>query len=155
MFNCGLGKKDQKKVMFKEFANGGMSSSILQPAMHLKHYPHINFPTTEDISVRALDSVMDEFKIAREDFDYFEIDVQGYELNVLKGAVRQLQYIKYINVEVNDDELYIDCARVADVDLFLQDFGFKRTKTFWTNEKWGEAIYEKVDLSIKNIQKEA
>jgi FkbM family methyltransferase len=144
LFNFGLGKKDQNKIMYKEFANGGMSSSILQPSLHLKHYPHINFPTTEDITVRSLDSVIEEYGINGLDFDYFEIDVQGYELNVLKGASKQLEHIKYINVEVNDDELYHDCARVDQVDEFLKQFGFRRIETYWTNEKWGEAIYSKV-----------
>ena len=55
------------------------SSSILEPKLHLEIHPDVEFSDKEVIQVEQLD----KFKIHNSDF--LNIDVQGYELNVLKG----------------------------------------------------------------------
>jgi hypothetical protein len=73
------------------------------------------------------------------------IDVQGYELEVLKGAKKCLENVYYIIVEVNRAELYQDCPMIGDIDDFLSVFGFSRVETEWRHnrENWGDALYVK------------
>jgi hypothetical protein len=89
-------------------------------------------------------------------FNFINIDVQGFELEVFRGAKKTLSQIDYIIAEVNKEELYRNCALVAEVDLFLSKYGFSRVETKWitdTNlgnyrpkaETWGDALY------IKNV----
>ena len=72
------------------------------------------------------------------------MDVQGYELEVLKGF-DNLDKINYIKTEVNRKELYKDCALVKDLDKYLKKYNFLRVKTVWWGRTvpWGDAFYVK------------
>ena len=71
------------------------------------------------------------------------IDVQGYELEVLKGADTILEYIELMILEVNRDEMYEGCPLVEELDTFLEKYNFKRVHTLWQSISWGHAIYAK------------
>ena len=89
--------------------------------------------------------MLDDLNISN--IDLINIDTQGYELEVLKGAKNALHQIKYILIEVNKDELYEGCPHVKDLDRFLNKYSFIRTDTlFWSDTfSWGDAFYIKVD----------
>ena len=72
--------------------------------------------------------------------------MQGYELEVLKGATKTLEHIDLILSEVNKEELYKDCPRIEDIDNFLADFKFQRIAEYWQQDggTWGDALYLKV-----------
>ena len=135
-----LGNFKGEVEMFVEEANTGMSSSILEPALHTQQYPHITFNKKEKVKIISLDSYL---KNHTGSYDFINIDVQGYELNVFKGATKTLKNIKYIISEVNREELYKGCAKVDELDSFLKDFGFSREVTDWEGKTWGDAFYLK------------
>jgi len=119
--------------------NEGVSSSILQPEVHLHQYPDILFNEQYDVMVEPLDKYEPSATL-----NFLNMDVQGFELNVLLGATKTLQNnIKYVIAEVNRDEVYRNCARVEDLDYFLGKFGFARRETEWTGTTWGDAFYIK------------
>tara|TARA_R110000851_G_scaffold49435_1_gene118964 strand:- start:3814 stop:4479 length:666 start_codon:yes stop_codon:yes gene_type:complete len=124
----------------KSGGHRGQSSSLLKPKEHLKRYPRIKFDSPVEVEVQPLDEIMQG-----KAFNFLNIDVQGYELEVLKGAPRCLKDVYYIIVEVNKAELYGGCPMVNDIDDFLQGFGFSRVETEWrrNREKWGDALYTK------------
>ena len=64
------------------------------------------------------------------------MDVQGFELEVLKGGENCIKNIDYITTEVNRDEVYKDCAKVEQIDQFLDDYGFIRVETSWEGIIW-------------------
>ena len=70
------------------------------------------------------------------------MDVQGYELEVLKGF-ESLETIKYIKTEVNRKELYEENVLVKDLDKYLKEHSFVRVETIWHNRTipWGDAFY--------------
>lgn len=138
-YNFALGEESMQAEMFVESANKGQSSSLLQPGTHIQQYPHIQFNQTELVEVKRLDDILFDRSL----FNFISIDVQGYELKVFKGAVETLSHIDYIMSEVNRDEVYINCAKVWELDEFLGNFGFKRTITTWDGLTWGDAFYEK------------
>ena len=144
--NCALGKEKGQVEMFVEEVNQGMSSSILEPAMHTEQYPHITFTKKEKVAVNTLDNYLqwrDYCCGGVADYDFINIDVQGYELEVFKGAVDSLNKIKYIMTEVNRAELYKNCAKVEELDSFLSEYGFRRDITSWDGDTWGDAFYVK------------
>ncbi len=122
----------------KSQGNKGQSSSLLKPKGHLKRYPRIKFDSPVEVQARPLDEIMEG-----EDFNFLNIDVQGYELEVLKGAKKCLENVYYVIVEVNRSELYQDCPMIGDIDDFLSGFGFSRVETEWRydRENWGDALY--------------
>ncbi len=150
MFNVALGsKRDTTTINISDFEGEnahlykGMSSSILQPKKHLEQYEHIKFTETLPVEVHTLNDFSVENNIQVNDYDFMNIDVQGYELEVLRGATNFLPNMKYIYTEVNRDEVYENCPMVEDIDNFLHDYGFKRLHTEWAGDTWGDALYGK------------
>jgi hypothetical protein len=72
------------------------------------------------------------------------MDVQGYELEVLKGAKNTLNHIDYVYCEVNRAEIYENNAYIEDIDKFLLQYSFERIETnWWKDHDWGDALYTK------------
>lgn len=138
-FQCALGNENKKVLMNVETANQGQSSSILKPKKHLDQYPHIQFNSTEEVDMFRLDDL--DLDLTK--YNFMNIDVQGYELEVFKGAFETLKNIDYIISEVNQDEVYESCPHVSELDQYLGQFGFKRIKTDWAGGIWGDALYIK------------
>lgn len=138
--NVALGSESKTAIMFVENANGGQSSSLLLPALHLLQYPGIKFENSETVNVITLDQY---FEINDFNYNLLTLDVQGYELEVLKGSTKILNKVDYILCEVNRAELYQGCPMVEEIDEFLNQFGFTRIQTSWDGHTWGDALYKK------------
>lgn len=138
-FQCALGNENKLVTMNVETANQGQSSSILKPKKHLEQYPHIRFDFTEEVNMFRLDDINIDTSL----YNFMNVDVQGYELEVFKGAFETLKNIDYIISEINRDEVYEGCPHVDELDEYLHNFGFKRIKTDWAGMIWGDALYVK------------
>jgi FkbM family methyltransferase len=148
LVNTALGNVEGKIKMNIETANNGQSSSILKPALHLTQYPHIKFEDTIEVDITTLDKFMSNlysngFMGEEPKYNMINIDVQGYELEVFKGALKTLEGIDYIVTEVNRDTVYHQCVFVEDLDKFLSNYGFQRVETTWDGVTWGDALYVK------------
>ena len=93
--------------------------------------------------MKALDILAEEDEIVPEDFNFMNIDVQGYELEVMKGASKFLPHIQFIYCEVNRAEVYEGCPRIEELDEYLGTYGFERVETTWDGGTWGDAFYIK------------
>jgi FkbM family methyltransferase len=149
VFNVALGSKEDVVGMFISDRDGGVlngagaSSSILAPKKHLTEHPEVTFPSKESINVKRFDKFVRENEIDVSNHNFLNIDVQGYELEVLKGVGQDLNNIQLIVVEVNRDEMYTDCPMIEDIDAYLKEFGFDRVAVEWQSESWGDAVYAK------------
>lgn len=141
LFNIALGNEVGEKEMWVETVNQGQSCSLLEPGTHLKQYPKIQFPKKEIVTIDKLDNI--EFD--RNNFNMINIDVQGWELEVFKGATQTLENIDIIYSEVNFEELYKECCLVGDLDTFLGNYGFIRVLTNAKPKTWGDALYLKYE----------
>jgi FkbM family methyltransferase len=139
-FQCALGNENKTISMNVEIANNGQSSSILKPKKHLEQYPHITFDFIEEVSMFRLEDLDIDFS----KYNFINIDVQGYELEVFKGTNTVLKNIDYIISEINRDEVYENCPHVDDLDKYLSQFNFKRVETNWAGDTWGDALYIKI-----------
>ena len=137
--NIALGNMSGTVEMYLE--DRGLSSSILEPKHHLSQYPQITFEEKATVNITRLD---DE-QFDRSKYNFMNIDVQGYELEVFKGATETLKHIDLIITEINKEEMYEGCALVEDVDEFLSTYKFKRIATYWQQdgETWGDGLYLK------------
>lgn len=77
--------------------------------------------------------------------DLLCMDVQGYELNILKGLGNKLHQVKYIIAEVPREtpnraflrtghSCYIGAPTRSDILKYLEGYGFKQTAVFYENE---------------------
>lgn len=141
--NLAVGSTVGTMTMNVEYENGGQSSSLLKPAMHMIQYPGIKFTDTEEVNVITLNEY---FKDKKYSYNLMTLDVQGYELEVLKGASDILHKVDYILCEVNRSELYHGCPMVEEIDYLLSQFNLKREITSWDGGSWGDALYIKNEL---------
>ncbi len=136
-YNFGLGSENSNVLMYLDNIES-QSSSILKPKTHLDLHPKVGFEGTENIEIRVYDELLIR------DVNFLNLDIQGYELEALKGCSGSMKSIDYIYTEVNNEEVYEDCVQVRDLDTFLDTFNFIRVETTWyDNLAWGDAFYIK------------
>jgi FkbM family methyltransferase len=95
-----------------------VSSSLLP----LAQAQHDNFPFTEvsrqeTVSLAPLSACVDREAIAGTSL--LKLDVQGYELTVLKGCADLLDRFRYVYVEASFIELYVGQALASEVIAYL------------------------------------
>ncbi len=114
----------EKKELSLNLTKSRGCSSLYKPNIEfLKHYPDSErFSVENTISVEAtsLDH-LDEEKILS-DMDFIKIDVQGAELDILKGGKDFLnRNILGIQVEVEFQSMYQNQPLFSDVDTFVRN----------------------------------
>ena len=136
-YNYGLGSENSYQTIFTETKNSGQSSSILNPKLHLEIYPDISFTGKEEIEIKKYED------LNIQNINFLNIDIQGYELEALKGCKKILNKIDYIFIEVNRDYLYENNPLVGEIDTFLSSYDLVRVKTKWvsTSVPFGDAFY--------------
>ena len=139
LLNFALGNEEKEVEMFVETANNGQSSSILEPKLHLVQYPHIVFNTKETVKMKKLDNI----NLDINKYNLINIDVQGYELEVFKGAERTLNNIDYIISEINRDDVYLNCTKINELINYLSQYDFELVEQTWDGQTWGDGLFIK------------
>ena len=142
IYNLCLSNEDDKDVSFM-VTNNFQSSSMLNLKTHLQEHPDVYEIGRIELKTKTLNSFFKENSFAPENYNFMNLDLQGAELLALQGSSDILPYIDYIYTEVNEKELYENCALLPQLDEYLQKFGFKRTQTKMTQYGWGDALYIK------------
>jgi FkbM family methyltransferase len=91
------------------------------------------FPGTEETGTVSVPVVRLQDVLRREDLGeaaLLKIDVQGYELQVLKGAGELLRQFKYVYAECSSLELYTGQALAHEVSAHLDSSGFRLLNAF-------------------------
>jgi len=113
VFNCLLGASAAADVPFH---TSETASSILSEH-HDQGFSIENYP------MRTIDDVVAE-SFASVELSLLKIDVQGYELEVLKGARHSLSRFELLLLELNLLDIHRDVPLLADVIGWLDDQGF-------------------------------
>ncbi len=100
-------------------------SSSLLPIGELQQtlYPSTVEVGKRQIKVATLDSLVEVWQGSRR--ACLKIDVQGYELSVLRGARLALRNCSFVYVECSEVPLYTGQALYSEVESFLNAEGFK------------------------------
>lgn len=138
---AALGEAKGVGTLYTETTNWGMSASLLKPKDHLIQYPQVQFDGSIQVPVTTLSDYFKTDDIRN--YNFLNMDVQGFELSVLKGGMAIISALDAIYAEVNRAELYEGCAQIEQIDSFLSEFNFQRVELYWACETWGEALYVK------------
>jgi FkbM family methyltransferase len=131
-----------------QVASNSESSSILDLKLHSVLYPEVKQIDLIQLRTRTLDSIIP----AGDSIDFVNIDIQGAELEALKGATRILSAAKWVYLEVNDTELYKNCPLLSEIDFFMENKGYVRVaKRMWLDHGWGDALYIRSSLLRTSI----
>ena len=132
----------KRKVDFN-ISNNGQSSSILGLDLHKVMHPDVFYVNSIEIVEDRMVDIVKEFNININDYNFLNLDIQGYELEAIKGFDNLIEKFDYIYTEVNNGKLYSDCALMSDIDDYLLNYGFTRVETSMTPYQWGDALYIK------------
>lgn len=100
-------------------------SSVLPiSALHHELLPDTSYIKTEEVPCERLDDALQE-RVAPGDVLALKLDVQGYELHVLRGALRTLERAQLIELEMSLIDLYDGQPTAAELVRFLDDQGFE------------------------------
>ena len=116
-----LGSK-KKLVKFNVSSNNGQSSSIYNFGNDIQFHKSIYMENHKMLTMKRLDSLLSEKTIVK--YTHWVVDVQGAELEVLKGAGKLLDYCYSLEVEVTSRDLYRGGANAQEVINFLLLRGF-------------------------------
>ena len=115
-------------------ASNGHSSSVYPMGLHTIRHPDVHTVGTVQTEGFRLDTL--PFLP-----DMLNLDIQGAELEALKGAVGLLGGVRWICTEVSSEELYVGQSLVPELDRWLGDRGFVQVAAEWTDRGWGDALY--------------
>ncbi len=122
-YNFALGDKDETSTI--NIAANKDSSSILEMLpKHINSAPQATYIGKENISIKKLDSIFHTL------FDndarvFLKIDTQGFEKQVLDGALLSLPKISGIQIEMSLVPLYKNALLYKEIIQYLETLGFK------------------------------
>lgn len=131
-FNCGIGSKN-KDLNF--LITKRTDSSSFLTINKLNNYNKDYFVKEKrNIKIRKLDQILKNKKLKKPIL--VKIDVQGYELEVLKGAKKILSNIDFLLLEVSKNRMYNKQATEKEITNFLKNKKFKISKSLeWSKIK--------------------
>ena len=131
-FNCGIGSKN-KDLNF--LITKRTDSSSFLTINKLNNYNNDYFVKEKrNIKIRKLDQILKNKKLKKPIL--VKIDVQGYELEVLKGAKKILSNIDFLLLEVSKNRMYNKQATEKEITNFLKNKKFKISKSLeWSKIK--------------------
>ena len=132
-YEIGLGDKQETKDLYLGPADG-QNSSFLQPTEDFKDQPNfkdilnaVNGKQSSTTIMRFdkfIDSRLEKIDLSL--YDCLTVDVQGMELNVLKGFGKYLDNFKYLNIECSEVPVYEGSASAQEIIDFLKRNGFRQ-----------------------------
>lgn len=139
LYNYALGNENKMVDMYIEEADAYGCSSVLQPS---SNYDNVAFSPKEKVEMKRLD----DFNFTS--YNFLNLDVQGFEYEVLKGAEKTLEHIDYIICEINKDTLqkqldYIGATTIDKIIELLTPYGFVLVEENWAGISWGDGLFVK------------
>lgn len=118
-----MGNEKGKKTI--NISGNFVSSSILKMTdTHIKGAPESVYISSEEVCINKLDNIWKTF-LKNKDNIFIKIDVQGYELEVIKGAVNILSKIKGMQIELSLVPLYESQLFFLDMLNYITNLGFE------------------------------
>jgi 2-O-methyltransferase len=122
-YPLALSDKDGQQDFFISEGGSDASSSLLEPQDHLTDHPDVFFKKKVPVKTNSLRTWAQEQGISK--IDMLWLDMQGFELNMLKAAGSILDSVSLIHSEVSTKETYKGVALYPELRAFLEQKGFK------------------------------
>jgi DNA-dependent RNA polymerase auxiliary subunit epsilon len=146
-----LGDKNEIKPFYSFIDNNDGASSL---------FKRIDYDQTQlftgNVHIKKLVDVVKEYNIPY--IDLLCMDVQGYELNILKGCEQFINNIKYIIIEEpkkiintlylpeNIHSKYIDAPSSDDIKIFMKNNGFIEIERIHENFIEDNVMYKNINI---------
>lgn len=119
---AGLGNENESAIL--NISQNSFSSSIKKISpLTLKVHPDSATVSRQKISLYALDSIFNKY-VKSDSKVLLKIDTQGFESEVLAGAIKSLPKIDVIILEMSLESLYNEQELLPILMTKMKDFGF-------------------------------
>jgi FkbM family methyltransferase len=132
---------DKEEDVSFHITNNGESSSLLEFGTHATSYDWCKVIKTINVRTQTLASVIEKDNIPIKQRNFWNLDIQGVELNALRSAGAYIDCADAIYSEVNTEEVYKGCGLLSEMNAFLESKGFTRKITAMTDHGWGDALW--------------
>jgi len=122
--NALVTEEDNKKYPFYVFSNKGESSSIYEPNKDNWIWDDVKVTNKIELISTTMNKIVEKYKWQSKKFDVV-LDVQGCELNVLKGFTKYFKNIENLKVEISKKEFYIGGVLFGELDKYLNQHNFE------------------------------
>lgn len=144
-FNFCAGNENKESVKLHVSNNAGQSSSVLELGTHRRNHPNVKYTHDVDVPMCKIESFFSgDWSEDLEGIDFLSMDIQGFELEALKGMGDLLHQFKWVYLEVNKEEVYKGNGLARQVYKYLEPFGFKLIVEKYTRANWGDALLSKL-----------
>lgn len=109
------------------------ANSLLEPHLNKEHRKDIYVTHQEEVPANKISNIQPR------NYNFINLDIQGAELNALKGT--DLSKIDYIYTEFNEVETYKNCTQLHELNSYLLPLGFKEVAKETTKYGWGDILY--------------
>jgi FkbM family methyltransferase len=137
LFETAIGHETSELILFQfpKMAEG--MSSLKRPVAKTALGQTISSPSDQileiPVQVRRLDDLLSELNLD-DVVTHLKIDVQGFELEVLRGAANILQKCAVVEIEMPFVSAYEDATHFLEISKFLIEQGF--TTSAIQTERW-------------------
>jgi FkbM family methyltransferase len=138
-FPFAVGSREQESHFYKwkDKTNPGASSFLKR-----KQDFYNQEITGEKIQIKRMDSVLNKFEIT--EIDLLCLDIQGYELEALRGLGSLINNVNYIITEIPKSESLYDAPSRQEMLDFFNDNGFKILECVRENDHEDNILLAKV-----------
>jgi FkbM family methyltransferase len=112
-----------------DYAVGDMETTVALTDDHFTQARRIY--SAGNISMKTVDSFQFE------DVDLIKIDVEGFEMNVLRGAKNTLKSCKFLMIELNNNSKKYNSSN-EEIEKYLQDLNFTTLI-----DKWPDKVFSR------------
>jgi FkbM family methyltransferase len=111
--NVGLWKENGTLTLYHD--NHGGNSSLIEPP---------NFDYKSSISVKKLDTIIEDIPELQEDIDLIKIEAEGAEPEILFGSEKTLKRVRYVVVDCGPERGLKQESTLVPVIEFMYEHGF-------------------------------
>jgi FkbM family methyltransferase len=108
--------------------NDGASSSVYALKEHEVIWPEVKMINQLSLQQKTLPQVLRDENILADDYDILVLDVQGAELDILKGIPNLRTQFSRIELEAADFPAYSGCAGRSQITDYLKAKGYRETE---------------------------
>lgn len=139
--NVALSENNGYLNIYLSNGDEGRSNSLAYPNTFLSQYSNIKFQGNLSVMAQQLDSMgVDIGK-----YNAMHLDINGYELQALRGCLNFMAHCSYIYMKVYYADLWTGNAQLPEVQKYLEQFGFGLTDVSREGQTWGWALFIKKD----------
>ncbi len=115
-------------------------SSLLKPIGRFESW----YKETIKVESVKLDTLLEKNEFEFSEFDLLDMDTQGAELMVLKGAEKVLSNVNYITTEATwNNPDYIGNVMFDELSSYLNEHGFEQKEIIEHTSDWGDVLFVK------------